>query len=55
VFEFLFVANGVARDLVLPGDSIEPPGEPVLSVVEGDPHAGWCVGWGIKTPGYPIG
>ena len=20
-----------------------------------DPHAGWCGGWGTKTPGYPIG
>jgi len=19
-----------------------------------DPHAGWCGGWGTKTPGYPI-
>ena len=25
----------------------EPPGA--------DPHAGWCGGWGRKTPGYPIG
>jgi len=24
----------------------EPPGA--------DPHAGWCGGWGLKTPGYPI-
>src|SRR6185369_9506619 len=29
-----------------PGNSIEPPGA--------DPHAGWCGGWGRKTPGYPI-
>ena len=19
-----------------------------------DPHEGWCGGWGVKTPGYPI-
>ena len=19
-----------------------------------DPHAGWCGGWGLKSPGYPI-
>lgn len=25
----------------------EPPGE--------DPHAGWCGGWGRKSPGYPLG
>jgi len=24
----------------------EPPGA--------DPHAGWCGGWGRKTPGYPM-
>ncbi len=27
--------------------SWEPPGA--------DPHAGWCGGWGLNTPGYPIG
>ena len=25
-----------------------------LSASGGDPHAGWCGGWGRKTPGYPI-
>ena len=20
-----------------------------------DPHGGWCGGWGLETPGYPIG
>ena len=24
----------------------EPPGA--------DPHAGWCGGWGRKSPGYPL-
>jgi hypothetical protein len=19
-----------------------------------DPHGGWCGGWGLETPGYPI-
>jgi len=30
-----------------PGNLCEPP--------DADPHAGWCGGWGRKTPGYPIG
>jgi hypothetical protein len=25
-----------------------------LSASGGDPHAGWCGGWGLITPGYPI-
>jgi hypothetical protein len=29
-----------------PGKSWEPPGA--------DSHAGWCGGWGLLTPGYPI-
>ena len=20
-----------------------------------DPHGGWCGGWGLDTPGYPLG
>ena len=27
-------------------DFREPPGA--------DPRAGWCGGWGLNTPGYPI-
>jgi len=26
---------------------VEPP--------TADPHGGWCGGWELKTPGYPIG
>ena len=29
-----------------PGDFHDPP--------TADPHGGWCGGWGLNTPGYPI-
>jgi len=39
----------VERDLIRlrPDDFHEPP--------TADPHGGWCGGWGLTTPGYPIG
>jgi hypothetical protein len=38
----------VDRDLIRlrPDDFCEPP--------IADPHDGWCGGWGLITPGYPI-
>ena len=38
----------VERDLIRlrPDDFHEPP--------TADPHGGWCGGWGLTTPGYPI-
>ena len=37
-----------------PGNFCEPPGARPKEVPVVDPHAGWCGGWGRKTPGYPI-
>ncbi len=38
------------------GEAALPGYGPVVSSkrLGSDPHAGWCGGWGSKTPGYPI-
>jgi len=42
----VFQRTVIVTDRLRPVYLQEPPGA--------DPHAGWCGGWGRKTPGYPI-
>ena len=48
-FSVRIVVLIVDSDLIRlrPDDFHEPP--------TADPHGGWCGGWGLTTPGYPIG